>query len=75
VLIERLAAEKLRLGYKRIQGELLKVGHRLSASTVRRILEALNIPPASRRDTGTTWRQFLHAGSHDVRRRPRLRGC
>jgi putative transposase len=52
-LIERLATENHGLGYQRIQGELLKVGRRASASTIRLVLIALRIPPAPKRNTDT----------------------
>ena len=59
-LIEQMAQENLSWGYKRIQGELLGLGYRVGASTVRRVLKRLRIPPAPQRDR-TTWRQFLRS--------------
>ncbi|HEV7452736.1 MAG TPA: transposase, partial [Pseudonocardiaceae bacterium] len=46
-------------GHRRGHGEPLGLDHRVSASTTRRILKRLAIPPAPVRRDHTTWRRFL----------------
>jgi putative transposase len=45
-------------GYQRIRGELLRLGWRVSASSIRRVLRAHGLDPAPRR-APSTWRSFL----------------
>jgi transposase InsO family protein len=50
---------------RRIQGELIKLGIRLAASTIARIMKDHGLRPAPRR-SGPTWRAFLRAQAAHV---------
>ena len=60
-----MARENPRWGYRRIQGELVGLGHTVAASTVWKILKDAGLDPAPRR-AGPTWRQFLAAPAHAI---------
>jgi putative transposase len=57
-VVIRLATEDPASGQRRAQGKLVRLGHRIAASTVWQILHDAGIDPAPRR-TGPTWKQFL----------------
>ena len=59
-LVVRLTKENPRWGYRRIHGEVTKLGMTVAPSTVWESLRAAGIDPAPRR-AGPTWQQFLHA--------------
>jgi transposase InsO family protein len=59
-LILRLARENSRWGYRRIQGELKKLGFSVSATSIRTVLMRNDLGPAPRKSS-IAWRQFLKA--------------
>ncbi len=61
----RMAAENPTWGHRRAQSELVRLGHRIAASTVWQILHDAGLAPAPRR-SGPTWRQFLTAQAKAV---------
>jgi putative transposase len=52
-------------GYRRIHGELCRLGYRMEASTVWTILQRAGVDPAPQR-TAVSWRQFLGAQAKGV---------
>jgi transposase InsO family protein len=64
-LVIRMATDNPTWGHRRVQGELVKLGHPIAASTVWQILHDAGVGPAPRR-TGPTWRQFLTAQARGI---------
>src|SRR5437763_5313809 len=64
-LVIRMATETPTWGHRHVQGELIRLGHRIAASTVWQILHDAGIDPPPRR-AGPSWRQFLTAQAKAV---------
>ncbi len=63
-LIVRLGRENRRWGCVRIQGELRKLGIRVSATSIRRVLRGHGLGPVPRK--GQTWSEFLRAQANGI---------
>ena len=63
-LIVRMAKDNPRWGYMRIQGELRKLGIRVGASSVKRLLARERLGPAPRR--GPSWGEFLRSQAEGI---------
>jgi putative transposase len=58
-MVVHMAEENRAWGYRRIQGALSNLGHKLARSTIAEILERHGIEPAPERSRKTTWKEFL----------------
>ena len=64
-LVLRLGAENPNSGYRRIHGELCRVGYRVAASTVWNILNGAGRDPTPDR-TGPSWSQFIRSQAKGI---------
>ena len=64
-LVIRMATEDPTWGQRRVQGELVRLGHPVATSTVWQTLHDAGIDPAPRRP-GPTWNQFLTAQARGI---------
>jgi hypothetical protein len=60
-----MAKENPTWGYRRIHGELCRLGYKIGASTVWCILQRAGVDPAPKRST-VSWRQLLRAQANGV---------
>ncbi len=64
-LVIRMAKENPRWGYVRIQGECRKLGVRVGASTIKRLLLREGLGPAPRK-VGPSWSEFLRSEAEGI---------
>jgi len=60
-LIVRMATKNPHWGYDRIEGALSNLGHRVSDTTIGRVLQEYGVEPAPRRQCRGDWATFLKA--------------
>jgi transposase len=58
-VLVHMAEENRAWGYRRLQGALSNLGHKLARSTIADILQRHGIEPAPERSRKTTWKEFL----------------
>ena len=68
-VILRIGKENIRWGYRRVVGELRKLGYWISATTVRKVLRESGHPPApkwGRNPLPIPWTTFIHAHAESI---------